>query len=67
MIDYDFIDAVEKRFDNIYSYGGKAERSFFQNVGKIVNKEAPYEIPHKTVDNIFKNTEDIMNGEYRGQ
>lgn len=65
MFDYDFIDAVEKRFNNLYSYGGEVERSFNQNVGKIVNKQAVYETPENIFDTIMNNTEDIMNGRYK--
>ena len=63
IMDYDYIQAVEKRYNNIYSYGGKVERSFFQNVGKIINKQAFTERPDEFVNKFYATVEDVMTGE----
>lgn len=60
---YDFIEQIEKRFDNMYSYGGKTERSFFQNVGKIVNKTLFDRDVGETFDKILDNVKRIEDGE----
>lgn len=66
-MDYDYIQAVEKRFNNIYSLGGETERSFWQNVGKIVNKKSVYESNDNAFDKIQKTALKIMNNEYTGE
>lgn len=66
-MDYDYLDAVEKRYNNIYSLGGETERSFWQNVGKIVNKKSIYD----SNDNAFNKIQDtalkIMSLGYEGE
>ena len=63
--DYDFMDAIQKRFDKIYSYGGDIEKSYWQNVGKIVNKQAFTEKQDSVFDNIMGGVERVMNNEYK--
>lgn len=60
-MNYDFVNAIQKRYDNIYSFGGEVERSFWQNVGKIVNKKAFVERDENTIDKIYKNVDSIIN------
>lgn len=59
----EFYDNLQKRYDNLYSRGGEVERSFWQNVGKIVNKKAVYETPSEVFETILKETERILKGE----
>ena len=35
-MDYDYLQAVEKRFNNFYSYGGIVEKSFFDRGNMIM-------------------------------
>lgn len=63
MFDYDFIDAVGNRYDKIYSKGSKLERSFYQNVGKIINKQAFAERPDEIACKIFDKVGKIISGE----
>lgn len=63
MEDYDFIKAVDKRYNNILSLGGEVEKSFWQNVGKIVNKKEFAEKQEDTYGKIMKNTNKILGGE----
>lgn len=60
-MNYDFVNAIQKKYDNIYSFGGEVERSFWQNVGKIVNKKAFAERDENTIDKIYKNVDSIIN------
>lgn len=60
-MNYDFVNAIQKKYDNIYSFGGEVERSFWQNVGKIVNKKAFVERDENTIDKIYKNVDSIIN------
>ena len=60
-MNYDFVNAIQKRYDNIYSFGGEVERSFWQNVGKIVNKKAFVERDENIIDKIYKNVDSIIN------
>lgn len=62
-MDYDFIEAVEKRYNNIMSLGGETEKSYWQNVGKIVNKKEFLEKQDSVFDTIMKNTNRIVYGE----
>lgn len=62
-MDYDFIDSIEKRYNNIMSLGGETERSYWQNVGKIVNKKEFTEKQDNVFDKILKNTNKIVYGE----
>lgn len=59
----DFFGDIDKRYNDIYSYGGKVERSFWKNVGDIVNRRSFFEIPDKGYSEILKRTEKIMRGE----
>lgn len=65
-MNYDFADAIQKRYDNIYSFGGEVERSFWQNVGKIVNKKAFVERDENIIDKIYKNVDNIINYKEKG-
>lgn len=62
---FDFIDSLEKRYDNIYSLGTKAERGFYQNVGKVVNKEAFATRPDDIATKAYENIERMFLGEKR--
>ena len=62
-MEYSYYDRVEKAYNNLYSYGGKTERSFFQNVGKIINKQAFTERPDEVANKFYATVEDIMTGE----
>lgn len=62
---YDFLEAVQNRFDQMYSYGGEVQRSFWQNVGKIVNKKAFAEKSDDVFSTINKTAEAIMNNNYK--
>lgn len=64
-MEYSFVDAIQKRFDKVYSYGGDIEKSYWQNVGKIVNKQAFTEKSDNFFNKIQKNCFDIMNNEYK--
>lgn len=64
-MNYDFIDAIQKRFDRMYSYGGDIEKSYWQNVGKIVNKQAFAERQDSVFNNIMSGVEKVMNNEYK--
>lgn len=64
-MEYNFLDAIQKRFDHIYSYGGDIEKSFWQNVGKIVNKQAFAERGENVFDSVNKTAENIMNNNYK--
>lgn len=61
-MDYDYLQAVEKRFNNFYSYGGIVEKSFWQNVGKIVNKKETIE-QTKMFDEMLKTADRMIKGE----
>lgn len=63
----DFIEKVEKRYNNMYSHGEEVERSFWQNVGKIVNKQAFTEKQDNIFVKVLKNTDKIINGERDGR
>lgn len=63
MFGYDYINAIGDRYDRIYSYGSVGERSFYQNVGKIINKQAFTERPDDIVEKVFYNIEKVMTGE----
>ena len=60
-MDYDYLQAVEKRFNNLYSYGGIVEKSFWQNVGKIVNKKETIERT-KMFDEMLKTADRMIKG-----
>ena len=60
-MDYDYLQAVEKRFNNFYSYGGTVEKSFWQNVGKIVNKKEQIEQTNM-FDEMRKKADKIVKG-----
>jgi hypothetical protein len=62
-MEYDFISAVEKRYNNILSLGGEKERSFWQNVGKIVNKQAYTQKQDEIFKKIITSTNKIIRGE----
>lgn len=49
----------------MYSYGGDIEKSYWQNVGKIVNKQAFAERQDSVFDNIMSGVEKVMNNEYK--
>lgn len=66
-MDYDFVAAVEKRFNNILSLGGTVEKSFWQNVGKIVNKKEFAEMENATYSKILKTADNILKGEKSGK
>ena len=59
--DYDFFQELDKRYERLYSYGGKVETSFWQNVGKIVNKKESIE-RNKTFDEIYGKADEILRG-----
>ena len=61
-MEYDFYDAVEKRYDLDYSYGGKVERSFWKNVGNIVNKKTVFEKNDTMFSKIIKAGDDFIEG-----
>jgi hypothetical protein len=60
-MDYDYLQAVEKRYNRMYSYGGIVEKSFWQNVGKIVNKKEKLE-QTKMFDEMLKTADKIIKG-----
>lgn len=60
-----FFEAVDNRFNKIYSYGGEVERSFWQNVGKIVNKQSFAEKNDDIFGEITSKTESILRGNKR--
>lgn len=62
-MDYDFIDAVEKRYSNMLSLGGDTEKSYWQNVGKIVNKKEFAEMEDSAFSKIMNNVNKIIKGE----
>lgn len=61
---YDFYEKVNKRYNNMYSTIGPVERSFWKNVGNIVNKKAIFEQNKTAYNEIMGNTEKIMRGIY---
>lgn len=62
-MDYDFIAAVEKRYSNMLSLGGDTEKSYWQNVGKIVNKKEFAEMEDGAFSKIMNNVNKIIKGE----
>jgi hypothetical protein len=62
-MDYDFIAAVEKRYNNMLSLGGDTEKSYWQNVGKIVNKKEFAEMEDGAFSKIMNNVNKIIKGE----
>ena len=60
-MDYDYLQAVEKRFNNFYSYGGIVEKSFCHFVGKIVNKKEAIE-QTKMFDEMLKTADRMIKG-----
>lgn len=60
---YDVIDAIGDRYDKIYSQGTEMDRSFYQNVGKIVNKQAFSERPDEIANQVFEKVDKIISGE----
>lgn len=60
---HDFFDNIDRRYNDIYSYGGKVERSFWKNVGDIVNRRSFFEMPDKSYSEVLKKTERIIRGE----
>lgn len=60
---YDFFGNIDKRYNDIYSYGGKVERSFWKSVGDIVNRRSFFEMPDRSYSEVLKRTEKIMRGE----
>lgn len=64
-MDYDYLQAVEKRYNNILSLGGEVEKSFWQNVGKIVNKKEFAEMEDNIYSKIQNNVNKILKGEKR--
>ena len=60
-MNYDPLQAVEKRYNRMYSYGGIVEKSFWQNVGKTVNKTEI--ITHNDMfDKIFGKADEVLRG-----
>lgn len=59
---YDFYDAVEKHYVINYSNGSETERSFWQNVGKIVNKKEIFEQKNSMFEKILKAGNDYISG-----
>mgnify|MGYP003300711206 CR=1 FL=1 len=50
-----------KKVMHLLSTGGVVERSFFQNVGKIVNKTVDLEI-YKTSEDAMRRIEEVISG-----
>jgi hypothetical protein len=60
-MEYDPLQSVERRYNRMYSYGGLIEKSFWQNVGKIVNKTEI--IDHNDMfDKIFGKADAVIRG-----
>lgn len=59
---YDFYDAVERKYNIDYSYGGEVERSFWKRVGNIVNKKAIFNQEQKVFDKILKSGNNFIEG-----
>ena len=59
---YDFYDAVEKHYNINYSYGGKVERSFWKNVGDIINKKEIFEQKNSIFEKVLKSGNDFIEG-----
>ena len=61
-MDYDFFEKIGNRYDRIYSYGGIVDKSFWQNVGKTVNKQEIIE--HKDLfEKMLGKADRILKGE----
>ena len=59
---YDFYDAVEKHYMIDYSSGGEKERSFWQNVGKIVDKKEIFEQKNSMFEKILEAGNNYISG-----
>lgn len=60
----DCIDNIQKRYDNLFSLGGEVERSYYQKIGKIVNKESVYEVQDSIFDKINKKADNFLEGDF---
>ncbi len=60
-MDFKCLQEIDKRYNRIYSYGGIVEKSFWQNVGKIVNKKETIE-QTKMFDEMLKTADKMMKG-----
>lgn len=54
-----FYENIDARFMSVYSRGGSMERSFWNNVGKIVNKKAIFERSDEVYKKIDKKLTNI--------
>lgn len=59
----DFYDKIEKEYNLDLSYGGKVERSFWKNVGNIVNKRAIFEQNQTVFTKIVDKANKYIKGE----
>ena len=67
MFDNDFYENVEKRYNKIYSSTGPVERSFWKNVGDIVNKKSIQEQPQTIFEKVLESANKIIRGEKSGK
>ena len=58
----DKVQEMENDYLKMFTYGGKLQNSFWQNVGKTAFPQAVYFKGMKAYDEMMKRTEDILNG-----
>jgi hypothetical protein len=66
-INKDPIEKLEDRILKLYSNGGKIERSFYNNIGKIYNKKAIFFRGTNSFDEVMERCGDYLYGKHRDE